>query len=69
MGAYQGFLVIHNYQFGVGELVNCRGPAYFCSGAFKAGKCKGVCARALLKDYLYSYSAVVGGNQCIYDFF
>lgn len=62
MGAYKGFLVVYNYEFRVGEFVNRRCPAYLCSGTFKAGESEGVCARALFKDYLYFYSAVVGGN-------
>ena len=62
VGAYQGFLVVHNYEFGVGEFVNRRGPADLGACTFKAGESKGVCACALFKNYLYFYASVVGGN-------
>ena len=62
MGAYQSFLVVHNYQFGMGEFVNCRCPANLGARTFKAGKGEGVCTCALFKDYLYFYAAVVGGD-------
>ena len=62
VGAYERFLAVYDYEFGVGELIGCRCPAHLGACSFKAGKCKGICARALFKDYLYFYTAIVGGN-------